>query len=157
LKFSNVSDKSTIIELSSDSTKFRLMMIKSYYDDDHFKNSSLFNSIIDFSFIESASLTKSSNMSLSNDQFAVSNDQESEFEILSNSFKRDSDQFWKYLPSIAFLNFVFNTIVDSVFASISLFVFVVVFKLDLIVHITLFQFVAFKQKEINELIEKNVF
>jgi hypothetical protein len=51
LKLLNVNDESMIIQLSSDSTKFRSTMIKSYYDDDHVENSSLFISITDFSFI----------------------------------------------------------------------------------------------------------
>jgi hypothetical protein len=60
-KLLNIDDESIIIEFSSDSTKFRSTMIKSYYDDNHLENSSLFISIIDFSFI--ASVSKSSNMS----------------------------------------------------------------------------------------------
>jgi hypothetical protein len=44
-KFLSVNDESMIIELSSDSTKFRSTMIKSYYDDDHLENSSSFISI----------------------------------------------------------------------------------------------------------------
>jgi hypothetical protein len=160
-KLLNINDASTIIELSSDLTKFRSTMIKSYYDDNHFENSSLFISIIDFSFI--AFVSKSSNMSQSNDQLAVSIDQESESEILSNSFKRDRDRLRKYLASITYLSFVFNTTDDLdfalafVFASTSTFAFAVVFKLDSIVHIALFQFAAFRQKEINDLIEKSVF
>jgi hypothetical protein len=156
-KLLSVNDESTIIELSSDLTKFRSTMIKSYYDDDHFENSSLLISIADSLFIEFVSSTESSNMSQSNDQFAISNDQKSKSEIFSNSFKRDRDRSRKYFASTAFLNFVFNATVDLVFASISLFAFAVVFKLDSIVHIVFFQFVAFKQKKINELIEKNVF
>ncbi len=132
-------------------------MIKFYYYDDHFENSSFLISIIDFSFIESASSTKSLNMSQSNDQFAISNNQKFKSEILLNSFKRDRDRFQKYFALIAFLNFVFNAIVDFVFASTSLFVLVVVFKFDSIVHIAFIQFVVFRQKEINEFIEKNVF
>jgi hypothetical protein len=142
-----------IIELSSDSTKFRSTTIKSYYDDHvDLENSSLFISIIDFSII--ASVSKSSNMSRSNDQFVVSN-QESKFETLSNSFKRDRDRSRKHFASIAYLNFVFNTIVDLALASISLFA--VAFKFDSIVHIALSQFAAFRQKKINDLIEKDVF
>ncbi len=150
-----------IIELSSDSTKFRSTTIKSYYDDNHFENSSLFISITDFSFI--ASVSESSNMSQSNDEFAVSNDQKSESETLSNSSKRDRDRSRKYLASTAYLSFVFNTSDDLdsalafVFASISIFALAVIIKLDSIVHIVLFQFVAFRQKKINDLIEKNVF
>jgi hypothetical protein len=142
-----------IIELSSDSTKFRSTTIKSYYDDHvDLENSSLFISIIDFSIIASAS--KSSNMSRSNDQLVASN-QKSKSETLSNSFKRDRDRFRKHFASIAYLSFVFNTTVDLVIASISLLA--VAFKLDSIVHIALSQFAAFRQKEINDLIEKDVF
>jgi hypothetical protein len=152
-KLLNTNDESVIIELSNDSTKFRSTTIKSYYDDHvDLENSSLFISIIDFSIIASAS--KSSNMSRSNDQFVVSN-QESKSEIFSNSSKRDRDRLRKHFASIAYLSFVFNTTVDFAFASISLFA--VAFKLDSIVHIALLQFAAFRQKEINDLIEKDVF
>jgi hypothetical protein len=138
-------------------------MIKSYYDDDLFDNSSLFISIIDFSFI--ASVSKSLNMSQSNVKFAIAIEQNSEFEIFSNSSKRDRDRSRKYLASIVYLSFVFNTIDDFdlafafVFASTStsILALAVVFKLDSIVHIALSQFAAFRQKEINDLIKKNVF
>ncbi len=147
-----------IIELSNDSTKFRSTTIKSYYDD-HVDNvdledSSLFISITDFNLLIIASVSKSSNMFRSNDQFVVSN-QESKSEIFSNSFKRDRDRLRKHLASIAYLSFVFSITVDLAFASISLFA--VAFKLDSIVHIALSQFAAFRQKEINDFIEKNVF
>jgi DNA-binding FrmR family transcriptional regulator len=66
-KLLSADDESTIIEFSSDSTKFRSTMIKSYYDDDHLENSSLLISIADSLFIESVSSTESSNMSQSND------------------------------------------------------------------------------------------
>jgi hypothetical protein len=102
-----------IIEFSSDSTKFRSTTIKSYYDNHvDLENSSLFISIINFSII--AFVSKSLIMSQSNDQFVASN-QESKFEIFSNSFKRDRDRFRKYFASTAYLNFVFNTIVDLAF------------------------------------------
>ncbi len=144
-----------IIELSNDSTKFRSTTIKSYYDDHvDFENSSLFISIIDFSII--ASVSKSSIMSQSNDQFVVSN-QESKSEIFSNSFKRDRDRSRKYFASTAYLSFVFNTTVDLAFDFTSISLFVVAFKFDSIVHIAFSQFAAFRQKKINDLIEKNVF
>jgi large-conductance mechanosensitive channel len=135
-KLLNVNDKSTIIEFSSDSIKFRLTMIKSYHDDNYFENSSFFISIVNFSFIAFfiAFTSKSSNMSQSKNQFAVSNDQKWESEIFSNLFKRDRDQLRKYFALTAFLSFVY-AIVDFVFASISLFVLAVVFKLDSVVHI----------------------
>jgi hypothetical protein len=93
-------------------------------------------------------------MSLSNDQFVVSN-QESKSETFSNSSKRDRDRSRKHFASIAYLSFVFSTTVDFTFALISLFA--VASKLDSIVHIALSQFAAFRQKEINDLVEKDVF
>jgi hypothetical protein len=98
-------------------------------------------------------------MSQSNDQFAVSNDQKSESETLSNSSRRDRDRSRKYFASTAFLSFVFNTTVDSTvdFALASISLSAAVSKLDSIVHTALSQFAAFRQKEINELIEKDVF
>jgi hypothetical protein len=103
-KLLSVDDESAIIEFSSDSTKFRSTMIKSYYDDNHdLENSSSINS----SF--TAFVSKSSIMSQSNDQFVISIDQKSEFEIFSNSSKRDRDRFRKYFASTAYLSFVFNT------------------------------------------------
>jgi hypothetical protein len=151
----NTNDESVIIEFSSDSTKFRSTTIKSYYDDHvDLENSSFFISIIDFSII--AFVLKSSIMSQSNDQFVASN-QESKFEILSNSFKRDRDRFRKYFASTAYLSFVFSTTVDLAFDFTSISLFAVAFKFDSIVHIVLSQFAAFRQKEINDLIEKNDF
>jgi hypothetical protein len=138
-KLLNVNDESAIIEFSSDSTKFRSTMIKFYYDDNHDLENS---SSIDSSF--TTFVSKSSIMFQSNDQFVVSIDQKSKSEILSNSFKRDRDRFWKYFASTAYLSFVLNTIDDLdlafafVFISISIFAFVVVFKFDSIVHIALF-------------------
>ncbi len=52
---------------------------------------------------------------------------------------------------------MFNTIVDFALASTSIFALAVVINLDSIVHIALSQFAAFRQKEINDLIEKNDF
>jgi hypothetical protein len=70
-KLSNINDESVIIELSNDSTKFRSTTIKSYYDDHvdnvDLENSSLFISITDFNSLIIASVSKSSNMSRSND------------------------------------------------------------------------------------------
>jgi hypothetical protein len=90
-------------------------------------------------------------MSQSNDQLVVP-DQESELEISS---RRDRGRSRKYFASAAYLSFVFSTTVDLAFVSISLFA--VAFKLDSIVHIALSQFAAFRQKEINDFIEKDVF
>jgi hypothetical protein len=159
-KLLNVDDESVIIKFTNDSTKFRSTVIKCYYDDNHdLKN--LSSIIIDSSF--TTSISKSSNMSQSNVQFTISIDQNSESEIFSNSFKRDRDRLRKYLASTAYLSFVFNRTDDLhfvfafVFVSISIFAFAVVFKFDSIIHIALSQFAAFRQKEINDLIEKDVF
>jgi hypothetical protein len=67
-KLLNINDELTIIEFSSESTKFQSTMIKSYYDDDYLENSLFFISI-DFSFIAFiiAFISKSSNMFQSND------------------------------------------------------------------------------------------
>jgi hypothetical protein len=146
-----------IIELSSDSTKFRSTTIKSYYDD-HVDNadledSSLSISITDLNSLIIASAPESSNMSRSNDEPAVPNDQKSESETPSNSSKRDRGRLRKHFASIAYLSFVFSTAVDL--APVSLFA--AAFKFDPVVHIALSQFAAFRQKEINDLIEKGVF
>ncbi len=160
-KFLSINDESMIIELSSDFTKFRSTTIKSYYDDHvDFDDLSLFISIIDFNLLIIAFVSKSSNMfssndqSQSNDQFVASN-QESKSEISSDSSKRDCDRSRKYFASTAYLSFVFNTTVDFAFASISLLV--IAFKFDSIIHIAFSQFAESRQKEINDLIEKDVF
>ncbi len=77
--------------------------------------------------------------------------------LFSNSFKRDRDRSHKYFASTAYLSFVFNTTVDLAFAFASIFALVVVFKLDSVIHIAFLQFAAFRKKEINDLIEKDVF
>jgi hypothetical protein len=92
--------------------------------------------------------------SRSNNQFVASN-QESEPEISSNPPKRDRDRPRKYSASTAYLSFVFSTTVDFALASISLSA--AASKLDPIIHTALSQFAAFRQKEINDLIEKDVF
>jgi hypothetical protein len=70
-KLLSINNELMIIEFSNDSTKFRSTTIKSYYDD-HVDNvdlekSSLFISIIDLNSLIIASVSKSSNMSRSND------------------------------------------------------------------------------------------
>jgi hypothetical protein len=161
-KLLNVNDESIIMKLSNDSTKFRSTVIKFYYDDNHdLENSS--SIIIDSSFTTSVSKSSNISMSQSNVQLGISIDENSESETFSDSFRRDRDRPRKYLASTAYLSFVFNTTDDLdfvlvfIFASISIFALAVAFKLDSIVHIAFFQFAAFRQKEINDLIEKSVF
>jgi hypothetical protein len=148
-----------IIELPSDSTKFRSTTIKSYYDDHvDLDNPPLSISITDPPFIASA--PKSPNMSSPNDQpqpddqFVVS-DQESEPETSSDPSKRGRGRPRKYPAPAAYLSFVFSTAVDPAPASISLPA--VASKPDSIIHTALSQFAASRQKKINGLIEKDVF
>jgi large-conductance mechanosensitive channel len=69
-KLLNTNDESMIIELSSDSTKFRSTTIKSYHDDHvDLENSSLFISIIDFLII--AFVSKSSIMCQNDDSETI--------------------------------------------------------------------------------------
>jgi hypothetical protein len=101
-------------------------------------------------------MSSSNDQSQSNDQLVASN-QESESETLSNSFKRDRDRLRKYFASTAYLSFVFSTTVDLALDLTSISLFAVASKLDSTLHIALSQFAAFRQKKINDLIEKDVF
>ncbi len=150
-----------IIELSSDSTKFRFTTIKSYYDDLIDRINLEFDEHV-FEFIESL---------FSFVEFSIENSLLSFNEISSNMFqidivsssteqdhfesiKRDRDRFRKYFASTAYLSFVFNSDSIVVFA----FAFAVVIKLDsILIHIALSQFAVFRQKKTFELIEKDVF
>ncbi len=155
----SIDGESVIIELPSGSTKFRSTAIKPYYDDHvDLDNSSLSISITDPPFIASA--PKSPNMSSPNDQpqpddqFVVS-DQESEPETSSDPSKRGRGRPRKYPAPAAYLSFVFSTAVDPAPAPVSLPA--AAPKPDPVIHTALPQFAAFRQKEINGLIEKGVF
>jgi hypothetical protein len=101
-------------------------------------------------------MSSSNDQSRSNDQLVASN-QESKSEILSNSSKRDRDEFRKYFASTAYLSLVFSTTVDLAFDFISISLLAAASKLDSVVHIALSQFAASRQKKINDLIEKEDF
>ncbi len=126
-KLLNIQNESTIVELSNESTKFRFISLKSYYQNDD-NNDKL-------SFLSTESSIESS----------IESSTESIVESQSNliiidsivfiaSIKRDRDRLRKYFASIA--NFIFNTIV----------------AIDLVSS-----FIASRQKKIASLLEKNVF
>jgi hypothetical protein len=150
-----------IIELPSGPTKFRSTTVKPYYDDHvDLENSSLSISITDPNPLIIASAPEPPNIPPPNDQpqpndQPVAPNQESESETSSDPSKRGRGRLRKYSASAAYLSFVFSTTVDPAPASIPLPA--AASKLDSGVHIALSQFAAFRQKEINDLIEKDVF
>jgi hypothetical protein len=111
-----------IIDLSSESTKFRSISIKSYYQNENnhlIKNFSSLNefdtiSIIEFSYQLNQTITDSA--------------------IFTELIKRERDRSRKFLASIAYINFMLNIIINVDFS-----------------------FIAFRTKEIVELLKKEVF
>jgi hypothetical protein len=121
-KLLNIQNKSAIIELSSDSTKFKSTSVKSYHQDSNLSFDVDLNDI-------------SSSLESSSSEHAYSNSVIDSI-VLIESIKRDRDRFRKYLASIA--NVIFNIInINSSLIDSS--------------------FIAFRQKEIVDLLEKNVF
>jgi hypothetical protein len=121
-KLLSIQDESAIIELSSDSTKFRSTSVKSYYQD------------VDQLDISSSLKSRSSdhiNPNLIIDSIMLITDESTS--SLIESIKRDRDRLRKYFASIA--NVIFNII--SIHSSSS--------------------FIAFRQKEIIELLKKEIF
>ncbi len=132
-KLLNIQNKSAIIELSSDSTKFRFTSVKSYHQD---QNLSSFNvdqlntsSSLEFSSSEHINLKRI--ISNSVDSIMLITDESTS--SLIESIKRDRDRFKKYFASI--VNVIFNIISIDLSSS----------------------FIAFRQKEIVDLLEKEVF
>jgi hypothetical protein len=147
-KLLSIQNESAIIELSNESIKFQSTSVKSYYQDDHIddeNSSSSFTSNMS-SFIESQNdsiidsiLSQSSNtislIESQNDHFAI----DSIVRILIHheffaSSKRDRERSRKYSISIAYFNFILNSIIS--FDS---------------------SFIASRQQKIAELLEKDVF
>ncbi len=126
-KLLSIQSESAIVELSNESTKFRIISLKFYYQNDDHINDEL-------SFSSTESLIESSVKSLNESSIESSiesNAEHTDSIVFIESIKRDRDRFRKFSASIA--NFVFNIIsVDSSFTS-------------------------FRQKEIVELLEKDVF
>ncbi len=116
-KLLSIQSESAIIELSNESIKFRSTSIKSYYqNDDHAndENSSSSSNIV--SFIE-----------FENNHLAIDSI------VFIESSKRERDRLRKCLVSIAYLNFILNSITaDS-------------------------SFIASRQQKIAELLEKEIF
>jgi hypothetical protein len=103
-KLLSTQKKSTIIELSNESIKFRIISLKSYYQNDDHVNNKLLISLIELS-IESSieSISKHINLIIIDSI------------ILIALIKCDRDRFRKFFASIA--NFIFNTIAESVVSS----------------------------------------
>jgi hypothetical protein len=111
-KLLSIQSESAIIELSNDSIKFRSISVKSYYQNDHSDDENSSSSFIEFE----------------NNHFAIDSI------IRIESIKRDRDRSRKYFASIAYLNFILNSItsVDS-------------------------SFITSRQQKIAELLEKEIF
>jgi hypothetical protein len=112
-KLLSIQNESAIIELSNESIKFRSTSIKSYYQDDHTddENSS--------SSITSSRSVSTSNVSLfiefENDHLAVDSIVRTLIHhelFASSSIKRDHERSRKYSISIAYLNFILNSIIN---------------------------------------------
>jgi hypothetical protein len=131
-KLLSIQDESAIIELSSDSIKFRSTSVKSYHQD---QNSSSFNiDQLDISSSLKSSSSEHTNLECTNPDLIIDSIMfitDESTSSLIESIKRGRDRPRKYLASIA--NIIFNTIsVDS-------------------------SFIAFRQKEIVDLLEKRIF
>ncbi len=130
-KLLNIQDESAIIELSNDSIKFRSTSIKSYY-----QNLSSDVDLNDISSSLESSSSEHTNLERTNsnlaDSIMLTIDESTS---LIESIKRDRDRSKKYFASIA--NVIFNAIIDLVNTDSS--------------------FISFRQKEIVELLEKDVF
>ncbi len=124
-KLLSIQNESAIIELSSDSTKFRSTSVKSYHQD---SNLSFDVDQLNISSSLEFSSSEHTNSNLANSMMFIT-DESSSSSI--ESIKRDRDRSRKYFASIA--NVIFNII-----------------SVDL-------SFIAFRQKEIVDLLEKNVF
>ncbi len=133
-KLLSIQNESAIIELSNESIKFRFTSIKSYYRDDHADDENSSSTSI-FSMIESSNLL--SFIEFENDHFAINSIVRTfiHHESFASSSKRDRERSRKYFASIAYLNFILNSIIADSSSS----------------------FIASRQQEIAELLEKDVF
>jgi type III secretory pathway component EscS len=126
----SIQSESAIIELSSDSTKFKSTSVKSYHQD---SNLSFDVDQLNISSSLEFSSSEHINPHLANSIMLITDESTSSF---SESIKRDRDRSRKYFASIA--NVVFNIIsINSSLIDSS--------------------FITFRQKEIVDLLEKNVF
>jgi hypothetical protein len=103
-KLLSIQSESAIVELSSESIKFRSTSIKSYYQDDHTDDE---NSLSSFTS------NMSSFIKFEDDHFAVNSIVHTliHLELFAfESSKRDRDRSRKYSISIAYLNFTLNSI-----------------------------------------------
>ncbi len=130
----SIQNESAIIELSNDSTKFRSTSVKSYHQDQNSSSTDVDQSDI-YSSLEFSSLEHNNLDRIHSDladSIVLTTDESTS---LIESIKRDRGRSRKYLASIA--NVIFNAIIDSVNIDSS--------------------FIAFRQKEIADLLEKEIF
>jgi hypothetical protein len=105
-KLLHIQNESTIIELSNESIKFRSILVKSYYQNDHVDDENSSSSLNILSFIE-----------FENEHLAIDSIVRIiiHYELLASS-KRDRERSRKYSISIVYLNFTLNSITaDSSF------------------------------------------
>jgi hypothetical protein len=143
-KLLSIEKESAIVELSNESTKFRFISLKSYYQsDDHINDElslSSTESSIESSISSSVESSIESSIESSTESTAESQNNLEHFDLIIDSIvfiasiQRDRDRFRKYSASIA--NFIFNTI-DAINLVSS--------------------FTASRQKEIVDLLEKEIF
>ena len=154
-KLLNIQDESVIIELLSDFTKFRTISIKSYHSHDSETSSddeitleisnsnSLSTSSLD-SYSASSSLSHSDNHDIVENHDILENHSHASIISSDASIKRDRDRLRKYSIRInqtsSDICFIMN---DSNLFSVE--------------NIETSQFIAFRQKKISKLLEKEIF
>ncbi len=112
----SIQNESAIVELSNESIKFRIISLKSYYqNDDHADNNdelSLSSSVLSLieSSIESSNESSVKSIVESQSNFTIDSI------ILTASVKRERDRSRKYSTSTAYLNFMLNAINSSAVA-----------------------------------------
>jgi hypothetical protein len=141
-KLLSIQSESAIIKLLNESTKFRFILLKSYYQSDDHTNDELSlssaESSIESSISSSVELSIELSIESSIESTAESQNNFEHFDLIIDfivfiaSIKRDRDQLRKFSASAA--NFIFNT-AQSVVSS----------------------FIASRQKEIVDLLEKEIF
>jgi hypothetical protein len=128
-KLLSIQNESAIIELSSESTKFRSTSVKSYYQNDDHADDENSTSSLSVSTLNMPPFTKPQ------DDTTIDSIVPQPSIVLAEPPKRGRDRPRKYSTPIAYLNFILNSITDS----------------------TVPQFIASRQQNIAELLEKMSF
>jgi hypothetical protein len=105
-KLLSIQSESAIIELSNKSIKFRIISLKSYYqNDDHADN----NDELSFSSSVLSSVELSIESTVESQSNLEHTDLITDSIVFIVSVKRERERLRKYSASIAYLSFVFNT------------------------------------------------